>query len=363
MALALPLALVSAGSGQAAPTLTIAQAQQQLSALQTQQDVAVEAYNSGQIALTDAQRRLRTAQSSEQRQQTTVNAARTQLAQFARAAYISDGIDPVTGLLAGQGPQHVLDRVSSLNEVARARSSRATALQSEQSRLAAIELINRDRLKDTAQAQKKLEADRAAVGALIEKQQGVLNRLQVEQRRALEAQQAAERAAAAKAAEAAPASIAALSSAPPATSAQASRGTSRAGLSPIPTPVPARVASSNVASTVLAAAYSQRGKTYVYGAAGPNAYDCSGLILWAFARAGISLPHSAAAQYGYGTHVPVSQLQPGDLVFFVEGGSIGHNGIYAGGGKMIDANHTGGWVDLRSMQGYPGLIGGTRITG
>ena len=63
--------------------------------------------------------------------------------------------------------------------------------------------------------------------------------------------------------------------------------------------------------------------------------------MWAFAKAGISLPHSAAGQYGYGTHVSYSQLQPGDLVFFDEGGGIGHVGIYAGNGTMVDAPHTG----------------------
>jgi len=118
-------------------------------------------------------------------------------------------------------------------------------------------------------------------------------------------------------------------------------------------------AGSGVAQTVLDAALSQRGKPYAYGAAGPDAYDCSGLVMWAFARAGISLPHSAAAQYGYGTHVPASALQPGDIVFYQEGGGIGHNGIYAGNGMMIDANHSGGWVDVRPL--YGGLLGGTRL--
>lgn len=112
---------------------------------------------------------------------------------------------------------------------------------------------------------------------------------------------------------------------------------------------------------MLAAAYSQRGKPYSYGAAGPDAYDCSGLVLWAFAQAGVSLPHSAADQYGYGTHIAPADLQPGDIVFFDEGGGIGHDGIYVGNGNMIDANHSGGWVDVRSMAYYPGLIGGTRI--
>ena len=76
--------------------------------------------------------------------------------------------------------------------------------------------------------------------------------------------------------------------------------------------------------------------------------------MWAFARAGISLPHSSEGQMGAGRHVSRSQLQPGDLVFF-DGG--GHVGIYVGNGKMIDANHTGGWVGVRPLySGYDGAV-------
>jgi cell wall-associated NlpC family hydrolase len=104
---------------------------------------------------------------------------------------------------------------------------------------------------------------------------------------------------------------------------------------------------------------SQIGKPYVWAGAGPDSYDCSGLTMWAFAHVGISLPHSAAGQYGYGTHVPVSQLQPGDLVFFADGGYIGHVGIYYGNGEMVDAPHSGSTVGIHAL--YGGLVGGTRL--
>jgi cell wall-associated NlpC family hydrolase len=110
---------------------------------------------------------------------------------------------------------------------------------------------------------------------------------------------------------------------------------------------------------VLAAALSQLGKPYQYAAAGPNTYDCSGLTMWAFAHAGISLPHSSQAQFDIGQPVGLGDLQPGDLVFYNEDGTIGHVGIYVGSGNMIDANHTGGWVGVRPL--YAGFAGGRRL--
>lgn len=85
------------------------------------------------------------------------------------------------------------------------------------------------------------------------------------------------------------------------------------------------------------------GCAYVMNAAGPSSFDCSGLVMYVYANAGgIGLPHSAAAQAGYGAAVSKGALQPGDLVFFnVSGGSIDHVGIYIGGGQMINAERPG----------------------
>ena len=77
---------------------------------------------------------------------------------------------------------------------------------------------------------------------------------------------------------------------------------------------------------------------YEYGSGGPNTYDCSGLTSAAWAKAGKSLPHNAAAQYSATTRISRSELQPGDLVFYR---SLGHVGIYVGGGQIIDASRAG----------------------
>ena len=93
-------------------------------------------------------------------------------------------------------------------------------------------------------------------------------------------------------------------------------------------------------------AYNQIGKPYSYGADGPGSYDCSGLTSKAWAAAGKSLPHNAAAQWDEVSHISRSALQPGDLVFYR---SLGHVGIYVGDGMIIDAPHTGTVVKKRSV--------------
>lgn len=94
-------------------------------------------------------------------------------------------------------------------------------------------------------------------------------------------------------------------------------------------------------------ALQQIGDRYVFGAAGMIYWDCSGLTMRAYQAAGVSLPHSASAQSNYGKGVPLNQLRPGDLVFF--GSPISHNGIYLGGGRMVDAPHTGARVRVESF--------------
>jgi cell wall-associated NlpC family hydrolase len=98
------------------------------------------------------------------------------------------------------------------------------------------------------------------------------------------------------------------------------------------------------AAEAVAAAESRLGDPYVWGGAGPNVFDCSGLVMWAWAHAGVSLPHFSGAQYASVTHISMSQLQPGDLVFFSDTGE--HVAMYIGGGNIIEAPHTGAWVHI-----------------
>jgi len=89
------------------------------------------------------------------------------------------------------------------------------------------------------------------------------------------------------------------------------------------------------------------GRPYLWAASGPARFDCSGLTMWAYRHAGVSLPHSSRAQIGYGSRVSRDNLQPGDLVFF--GSPIHHVGMYVGGGDFIEAPGTGGHVQISTL--------------
>jgi peptidoglycan DL-endopeptidase CwlO len=114
----------------------------------------------------------------------------------------------------------------------------------------------------------------------------------------------------------------------------------------------------NVGTTALRAALTQRGKPYVWGAAGPDSYDCSGLVMWAFAQEGISLPHYTGDQWNAGMHVSRADLEPGDLVFFFA--DISHVGIYIGNGLMVDAPSTGQVVQVQAVF-WDEYVGAVRI--
>lgn len=103
-------------------------------------------------------------------------------------------------------------------------------------------------------------------------------------------------------------------------------------------------ASSSRAAIAVAYAKSKLGDEYVYAASGPNQFDCSGLTMAAWAAAGVTLPHNAAEQYDTTTHISYSELEPGDLIYFYDGSTIGHVGIWIGDGMLIDAPHTGATV-------------------
>ena len=100
------------------------------------------------------------------------------------------------------------------------------------------------------------------------------------------------------------------------------------------------------AQTAVNAALSQVGKPYVWGAEGPDSYDCSGLTLWAWAHAGVSLPHNSGMQFAATPRVAQSDWQPGDLLFY--GSPIHHVAMYIGNGQMVEAPYSGSQVRVVS---------------
>ena len=164
----------------------------------------------------------------------------------------------------------------------------------------------------------------------------------------LMAQKEAEEAAAAEAARAAAAAAAASSAS------SASSGTSYGN------------ASGSYAvgtySSALEAAESRIGCPYVWGAEGPSPFDCSGLVMWAYAQVGVSIPHYSGAQYSSCSYhfYDMGEAQPGDLLFYGSGGSR-HVAMYAGGGMMVEAPYTGATVRLTTARTSGGFVGFGRL--
>jgi cell wall-associated NlpC family hydrolase len=121
-----------------------------------------------------------------------------------------------------------------------------------------------------------------------------------------------------------------------------------------PTNLPAP---SGAAATAVHAAEAELNKPYQFAASGPNSFDCSGLTSYAWGVAGVSMAHFAATQYTEFPHVPISQLAPGDLVFY--GSPIHHVGMFVGNGTMIEAPHTGAFVQYSSIY-RPDFVGASR---
>jgi cell wall-associated NlpC family hydrolase len=126
------------------------------------------------------------------------------------------------------------------------------------------------------------------------------------------------------------------------------------------TPEGSTVAPPSIHGGVVGIAMRYLGVPYIWGGSTPRGFDCSGFVMYVFAQIGVSLPHSSYVQYGMGAPVSMSQLEPGDLVFFA---GASHVGIYIGGGQFIHAPHSGDVVKISSLSGWYSstFAGGRRI--
>jgi peptidoglycan DL-endopeptidase CwlO len=212
-------------------------------------------------------------------------------------------------------------------------------------------------LKQTReQAVRELDAKRRMVASELAHQKRLLASIHTSISQ-LQAQEAARERAARAAAEARlKAELAARKAAEQAAAAQATQSSSAPTLTP-PPPVSVPTGGSGAGHAAAASiALHYLGVPYVYGGASPSGFDCSGLVMYVYAQLGISLPHYTVAQWN--ATQPISSPAPGDLVFF---NGLGHVGIYIGGGKFVDAPHTGSVVRIDSMSGFGGYDGARRV--
>jgi peptidoglycan DL-endopeptidase CwlO len=207
-------------------------------------------------------------------------------------------------------------------------------------------------------ARDTLQNSENQAAALASEYQGTLNSVNANIQ-SLVAQQAAAAAAAAKAAATAAFNAKLASAVKAQSTAQTTTGRSSGsgggGATAVPSgpppPVPAGVAGA------IDAAKGEIGVPYVWGGSSPSGFDCSGLVMWAYAQAGIGLPRTSGAQFAATTHIPLADIQPGDLLFYGPGGSE-HVAMYIGGGTMIEAPYTGASVwetGVRTDSGFAGV--------
>jgi peptidoglycan DL-endopeptidase CwlO len=345
----LAVGFAAAGSATAEPASVSskrAQAQSVLSQIQSLDaslEHAVDAYNLANQRLAAIQGDL-----NENRVNLTIAADNLRTAQRVLAArmvaiYTSEESDSTLDVLVGsQSLEDLLDGLETVSRVSEQDSkvlSNVITFRADMRRA-------RARLQKARGEQAQLVAERAAHKSSIESQLGERQQLLSSIKSEIVAIQAAERRRQAELERQARARLTAPQPMIPelaATAEPTSSGANSSGSSPLPAAPPSQYGG------VVGVAMQYLGIPYVYGGASPSGFDCSGFIMYVYAQVGVSLPHNAAAQYGYGTPVDRSQLQPGDLVFF---NGLGHAGIYIGGGSFIHSPHTGDVVKISSLSGW-----------
>jgi peptidoglycan DL-endopeptidase CwlO len=299
---------------------------------------AVEAYNLANEKLAGIRRDLRENRRELRLAQRNLGAAEAALQARLVQLYTSGGNNGQLEVLLGA--RSIEDLIERLDTVNRVSDQSATVLQEVKAYRKAVR-ERRARLRDANVAQARLVAERASQKASIEGQLAQRQRMLSSIRSEIGRLQAAERARQASLERQARARLAS-----PETGLEVITASSGAVSSD-----PAAVISAPPSryGGVVGIAMQFLGTPYVYGGSSPSGFDCSGFVMYVYAKVGVSLPHNAAAQYGYGTPVSRSQLQPGDLVFF---NGLGHNGIYIGGGSFIHSPHTGDVVKISSLSGW-----------
>ena len=344
-------AISDAKAKAAAIEAQLTQAQDQMSALSQQYDAAQ--YHLSQISSS-----ISTTKANVAADQSQVSQDKSTLSKAAVANYISDGTAAAQNPIFS-GNEQTLGATDTYNKVAEGDISLAvanlhTAENSLNSQVSQLQ-------DEQSQAQTQVAAEQNAVSqnaAAISSQKSALSQEQGQIAQLVQQQQQAEAAAAAKAAqerEQAAAAAASVTAAP----SHAAGSASTAALSQAAPPP-----SSPGGAGALQAAESQIGVPYVWGGESPKGsaspgFDCSGLTSWSWGQVGVGLPHYSGAQMGDSTPVPVSDLQPGDLLFYGPGGSE-HVAMYVGGGSMIEAPYTGASVWITGLRLGGDFVGAGR---
>lgn len=311
------------GTGHADPRLSPAEVKSKVDALYREAEIATEKYNGAKEKAENAEKSLGELRDEAARKTEKLNSAREGLGSIAAAQYRSGGIDPAVQLALSSDPDQYLERAAIAD---RADSRQAAAVTGVRKQLREIDQLRTeadDTLAHLTSRQAELRKHKKTVDGKLGAAKRLLSQLTADQRAELTGED------------------------------RASREATRDGLSGAPAGAP-----NSRASAAVSYAYKALGSPYVWGATGPDAFDCSGLTQAAYRSAGVGLPRTTYAQIAAGERIPRSQLQPGDLVFFYRG--ISHVGLYVGNGQMIHAPNPSAPVRLAPISQMP-FAGATRV--
>ena len=261
--------------------------------LYLQAEQAQERFNDARLKLEEMNDEVSSLTSDEKRQDRKLAAVREQVRDSIVRQYQGEAVSTVGQVVVSDDPSGFLNRLTTLNAF---NDMQADLLEDYTAEVAALDLrqeATRERRKEIRATTAELKTQQATVERKLGEAKKVLQRLSGDERERLQT---------------------------------VSRDTG--------TRLP-KVKASGRAKDAIQAALAQLGDAYVHGAAGMDAYDCSGLTMMAWGTAGVSLPHSSAQQYATGRKVDRNDLQPGDLVFYYS--PISHVGMYIGDGKIVDA--------------------------
>jgi cell wall-associated NlpC family hydrolase len=331
--------MLPASAGHAEPSVD--EVEQRLDTLYHEAEAAQERLNTLNHSLADKRERLSILRSDLRAQRRQYRSVSDEVAAMAaeEAQNVESQLSLTQQFLMSDDPLELLDRMAAEEALSNKKGETLTRLTSVSRRLHLRQSQVSREVDEVRADQQQAATEESTVDAKVAQAEDLLAELRAERRerlREMRAREAAQRAARLRAARAqAEQQAARLDQAQ-----QASRSGTRT-----------TSAVSGRAAEAVAFAMDQVGDAYVYGAAGPDAWDCSGLTMGAWGAAGVSLPHSSSAQYSSGPHVSTSDLQPGDLVFYYS--PISHVAMYIGNGQLVHASNPSEPVNVAPVGSMP----------
>lgn len=276
-----------------------------------QAEQASERYNDAKLKLDDLKADLSALKADEKKQQAKVDTMTSAVSEAVAAQYEGQNISATGQLVLSQSPGEFLSELTTLSAYNDVQADAVDDYTREADALSIRREATQERADELADTEADLEANQSEADDKLAEAKSLLGDLEAKERARVQT--------------------------------ESSRGST--------TRLPASVPVSGRAAAAVNYALGQVGDSYVYGAAGPSAFDCSGLTMMAWSQAGVGLPHSSSAQMGSGSRVSSGSLQPGDLVFYYS--PVSHVGIYVGGGRIVHAANPGTGVVVAGVFSMP----------